>query len=50
MLDPPWPRTISEMKLFVIRGVPKAYITDFFHVQLRQFSVSFGNLWVFQGS
>jgi hypothetical protein len=26
MLDPPWPRTISEMKLFVIRGVPKAYI------------------------
>jgi hypothetical protein len=29
MLDPPWPRTISEMKLFVIHGVPKAYITDF---------------------
>jgi hypothetical protein len=29
MLDPPWPRTISEMKLFVIRGVPKACIIDF---------------------
>jgi hypothetical protein len=26
MLDPPWPRTISEMKLLVIRGVPKACI------------------------
>jgi hypothetical protein len=29
MLDPPWPRTISEMKLFVIRGVPKACLTEF---------------------
>jgi hypothetical protein len=30
MLDPPWPRTISEIKLLVIRGGPKACITDFF--------------------
>jgi hypothetical protein len=29
MLDPPWPRTISEMKLFVIHSVPKACNTDF---------------------
>jgi hypothetical protein len=29
MLDPPWPRAISEFKLFVIHGVPKACITDF---------------------
>jgi hypothetical protein len=26
MLDPPWPHTILEIKLLVIRGVPKAYI------------------------